>query len=309
MGIARDLAKSLVKVVVGYLLVVMLTTAVLYPSRADKVAPPQNKDAAVAFYSNGFTGDAPEGNGAVSDYGVLNQRAVTTILPIISRFVEQYGLGDKRILEVGSGTGYLQDVVADYIGLDISPTAARFYHKPFVEGSATDLPFHDGYFDALWSIYVLEHVPTPEQALTEMRRVVKDGGLLYLKPALNCVPWAAQGYPVRPYGDFGVGGKIVKAGVDSGVYPVAWDLYLVQERLIRGASGLFESGPTRFHYIPITPNYDQFWMPDSDAVNSLDSYEMTRWFTSRGDECLNCGQHPILEMHDLIIKVHKPSRV
>jgi SAM-dependent methyltransferase len=238
----------------------------------------------------------------------VNQGAVTNILPRITRFVDQYGLKNKRVLDVGAGTGYLQDAVPNYIGLDISPTAARFYHKPFVQGSATDLPFCDEEFDALWSIYVLEHVPTPEQALTEMRRVVKDGGLLFLMPAWYCAPWAAEGYPVRPYGDFGIGGKIVKAGVDSGNIPLAWALYWVPARLAGGISTWFSNGPTRFHYISIKPNYDHFWMPDSDAVYALDSYEMARCFTSRGDECLNCGAHPMLEMHELILRVHKSPR-
>jgi hypothetical protein len=30
-------------------------------------------------------------------------------------------------------------------------------------------------------------------------------------------------------------------------------------------------------------------MSDSDAVNSMDSFEAYLWFTSRGDQCLNCG--------------------
>ena len=30
------------------------------------------------------------------------------------------------------------------------------------------------------------------------------------------------------------------------------------------------------------------WMPDGDAVNSLDVFEMYLWFVTRGDECINC---------------------
>lgn len=42
------------------------------------------------------------------------------------------------------------------------------------------MPFEDGRFDAIWSVWVLEHVPNPEAALREMRRVVADRGLLFL---------------------------------------------------------------------------------------------------------------------------------
>lgn len=117
---------------------------------------------------------------------------------MVTRFVKVHSLENKRILDVGAGRGYLQDVVHDYTGLDISPTVQRFYHKPFVLASATAMPFKDGEFDALWTIWVLEHIPNPESALHEMRRVVKPGGLLLLAPAWFCPTWAAEGYPVRP---------------------------------------------------------------------------------------------------------------
>ena len=90
----------------------------------------------------------------------------------LTEFAAAQRLANKRVLEVGAGRGYLQDVVADYTGLDISPSVKRFYHKPFILGSATALPFQDNSYDALWSIWVIEHVPNPEQAFREMRRVV-----------------------------------------------------------------------------------------------------------------------------------------
>ena len=131
----------------------------------------------------------------------------------LQTFVSKYGLAGKKALDVGSGRGYLQDVVEDYTGLDISPTAARFYHKKFVLGSATSMPFEPDSFDVVWSIDVLEHVPNPEQALREIRRVAKDGALLYLLPAWDCQPYLADGYNVRPYSDFGLGGKLIKAAI------------------------------------------------------------------------------------------------
>src|SRR5689334_4023249 len=45
--------------------------------------------------------------------------AANDVEGVVRRFVAAFGLADKRILEVGSGRGYLQDVVADYTGLDI----------------------------------------------------------------------------------------------------------------------------------------------------------------------------------------------
>jgi SAM-dependent methyltransferase len=169
----------------------------------------------------------------------------------IREFIRQYRLENKRILDVGSGRGYLQDVVADYTGLDISPTAARYYHKPFVCGTATAMPFHDGEFDAVISIWVLEHVPNPESALREIRRVVKPGGYIYLMPAWNAPSWAADGYPVRPYSDFGVGGKIIKASIPIRSSPLYVLLGRVPSRVIRSVAARF--GPTRLHYAASRP--------------------------------------------------------
>jgi hypothetical protein len=148
-------------------------------------------------------------------------------------------------------------------------------------------------------------VPNPEQALTEIRRVVKDNGLLFLLPAWNCTPWAAEGYPVRPYSDFGLKGKLIKASlpvVESTLFKAA---YFFPSRLIRESYGKVSGAPTRLHYQPLNPNYKQYWMGDSDAINSLDYFETMLWFTSRGDECVNCGLHPVWENKALIIRVHK----
>ena len=89
----------------------------------------------------------------------------------VTDFVERYRLQNARTLEVGAGSGQLQDIVADYTGLDIAATAASNFHKPFVEGSALDLPFEQNEFDAIWTVFTLEHVPDPEKALEEIRRV------------------------------------------------------------------------------------------------------------------------------------------
>ena len=224
----------------------------------------------------------------------------------VRAFVKEHKLSDKAVLEVGSGRGNLQDIVDNYTGLDISPSVARFYKKKFVLGSATALPFHDNSFDAMWSIFVLEHVQNPEQAFSEARRVVKNGGLMFWLPAWNCPSWLADGYNERPYSDFAVYGKIVKATI-----PLRWSMgYRVATtmpiRMVRAQTA--KHGPTTLRYRRLEPNYKEYWGPDSDAVNSIDSHEAILWFLSRGDECVNCGGEPIffpLSHHPLIVRVNK----
>lgn len=226
----------------------------------------------------------------------------------VEEFARRYSLADKKVLDIGAGRGYLQDVVENYTGLDISPSARRFFHKKFVHASATYMPFPDGEFDAAWTIWVLEHVPNPEAALSEMRRVLKHHGLLLLGPAWDCTPWAAQGYPVRPYSDFSLAGKLIKASIP--IHSTLSFLSKVPIRLLRYGAWAAMRQPTKFHYRRLTPNYDQYWMPDSDAVNSLDHYEAALWFISRGDDCLNCETAMHGWMDDnfpLIIRINKQA--
>ena len=67
------------------------------------------------------------------------------------------------------------------------------------------------------------------------------------------------------------------------------------------------SGLTRLHYHRLSPNYDHFLGSDSDAVNSLDLFEIAAWYQSRGDETLNFASdvRQIVWGHPLIIRLHK----
>ena len=71
-----------------------------------------------------------------------------------------------------------------------------------------------------------------------------------------------------------------------------WVLAHGPMRLIRSVA----PRPTTLHYRRLTPNYRQSWQADSDAVNDLDSVEVERWFESRGDRCVNCGESSALDI-------------
>ena len=193
-----------------------------FPWDTDPQGDQSASGAAKAFYTKAYSGGKSSTSagasstsaGAKVDFAPLSAKeqfyvdiarkaAIDADIPdLVNKFVSNAGLKGKRVLEVGAGSGLLQDVVNDYTGLDISPTARRFFHKPFVEASATDMPFPDKTFDGVWSIWVLEHIPNPEKALLEIRRVLKAGGYLLLYPAFDVSRYAAQGYGVRPVPGF-----------------------------------------------------------------------------------------------------------
>jgi SAM-dependent methyltransferase len=149
------------------------------------------------------------------------------------------------------------------------------------------MPFADNSFDAAWSIWVLEHIPNPEKALDEMRRVIRPGGYLLLRPAYDVSRYAPKGYLVRPYSDFPWTERPMKAWAMLTDTEGFRSLERPQILYLRSLASSF--GPTRLHFSKITPNYTDFWMADAGATTSVSYPEVVMWFTSRGDRCLNCA--------------------
>jgi SAM-dependent methyltransferase len=298
-------------VAIAALFVTMILTAIEFPYDVDAPLTRAEVEAARKYYTEAYrkpTAESPAKSDYETEYLRLAQAMAQEfrIEEQVGAFVERFGLRDRPVLEIGSGRGYLQDLAENYTGLDISPSVAHFYHKKFVVGSATALPFADDSFDGIWSIWVFEHVANPEQAFREARRVTRDKGVLFLYPAWNCTPWAAEGYEVRPYADFGMAGKIIKATIPLRSSVAFKFATLVPTRIVRSVAA--GSGPTRLRYRRLTPNYEKYWTQDSDAVNSIDSHEALLWFLSRGDACLNCTSPAIMMQTlsvPLIIQIHK----
>lgn len=93
-----------------------------------------------------------------------------------------------RVLEIGPGTGpnlkYFTRHV-EWTGVEPNPHMHRYLRREaerlgmnvtLVEGSAMDLPFEDGSFDAVVGTLVLCSVPDPDRVLAEVKRVLKPGG-------------------------------------------------------------------------------------------------------------------------------------
>jgi SAM-dependent methyltransferase len=292
-----------------------ILTALHYPLHKDVFPQLAELEAPRSFYEGAYR-ELPVATTANDEYAELARaHALQAGIPnAVAAFVQRYGLSSARVLEVGCGSGLLQDLTHRYVGTDISLSAHRFLHKPFVQAPATQLPFADNTFDAIWSIWVLEHVTNPEQALQEIRRVVKDRGYVLLRPAWGVDSWASQGYEVRPYYDLGWRGRLVKASIP--VRSSRWYklLYTRQVRTLRTMFTVLSGRPSRLRYTRLQPNYSKFWVTDSDAAVSLDFYEVFLWFSSRGDDCVNCPSQtdlllgrPAGRRDTIIVRVNKSS--
>lgn len=116
-------------------------------------------------------------------------------------FLDFVGTSDgDRVLDVGCGTGHLAFAAARRVdagavrGIDLAQPyvdhARRHNADPrivFDVADACALPLADASFDRVLSLLVLHFVPRPEQAIAEMRRVARPGGVV------GAAVWDARG--------------------------------------------------------------------------------------------------------------------
>lgn len=96
-----------------------------------------------------------------------------------------------RVLDVGCGSAPWKSLwtphTNEYIGMDLKPAPTVDIVAP-----AEKIPFPDNSFDAVFSVSVLEHVQGQREAVEEILRVLKPGGI-----AIIGVPfiWPIHGSP------------------------------------------------------------------------------------------------------------------
>ena len=111
-------------------------------------------------------------------------------------FLEAINLGKgERVLDVGTGPGFLAQAIAETVGtsgsvcgVDISESlldVARSQNKDtkhieFVYGDASHLPYPDEDFDSVVCTQVLEYVPDVDASLADIYRVLRKGGKIAL---------------------------------------------------------------------------------------------------------------------------------
>lgn len=110
----------------------------------------------------------------------------------------------KRALEIGCATGiivrHLSDMGFEAHGIDVSEWAVKNrQHRNVKLAPAKSIPYPDEYFDFVFSVHALEHIPTQvaESAFLEMARVGKNAIHFHMLPIIGVGPYRGDPDAVR----------------------------------------------------------------------------------------------------------------
>lgn len=188
---------------------------------------------------------------------------------------------DRDWLDVGCGTGTLSSLIwrtrqpKGILAIDSSPefiAFAREYNSDhrfqFEIGLAQSLPIESNRFDAVVSGLVLNFVPQPEHALTEMRRVTKSGGVV----AAYVWDYSDGMQMLRFFWDAAVALDRDAARLDEGIrFPLCQEGNLKKLFL---DSGLREVRFKSLEVRTVFSSFEDYWLPFLGGVGPAPSYVM-----------------------------------
>jgi ubiquinone/menaquinone biosynthesis C-methylase UbiE len=159
-----------------------------------------------------------------------------------------------RVLEIGFGNGRLLPSLlaltedTTYVGLDRSETmvaaASSFNAEPvasghaaFRLGTAEAIPCDDGSFDRAFAVNVIYFWPEPVRALSEMRRVLRPGGLSVVASVVSAPDEPAPPFAREEFGFYRRGrDALVALHREAGFREIAVDDHYETMRLADGTS-------------------------------------------------------------------------
>lgn len=132
--------------------------------------------------------------------------------------------GERQLLDAGAGTGVSLSYFAPLgktIGIDISREAIRFCvlrgQRNLLQADVTRIPVADDTFDVVLCLDVIEHITDDEQAVRELCRVCRPGGVVALTVPAFPFLWSEHdviNHHRRRYRRGRIARMITRAGLD-----------------------------------------------------------------------------------------------
>ncbi len=95
---------------------------------------------------------------------------------------------DGKILELGSGGGFLKELLPEVITSDVMELPGND-----MTFSAEEMPFEDNSLSAIFMIDVLHHIPNCKKFFAEAERTLKKGGMIIMSEPANST-WSRYFY-------------------------------------------------------------------------------------------------------------------
>jgi SAM-dependent methyltransferase len=105
-----------------------------------------------------------------------------------------------KVLDLGCGIGHSYELLAprESVGVDVAAEVLAGQRRETHVADMRALPFADASFSAVLSVQAIEHVPDPQRAVDEARRVLSPGGVaVFVTP--NGHTFGLPGEIVDPY--------------------------------------------------------------------------------------------------------------
>lgn len=211
------------------------------------------------------------------DFGVIARSIEHGAREFVERLDIKPGM---EVLDVACGTGNLAlpaaRAGADVTGIDIAPNLIEQaianadrdgLTAKFEVGDAEDMPYSDGEFDVVMTMFGAMFAPRPDVTANELKRVCRSGGLIAMA---NWTPEAFTGQM------FKTGAKHVPPPPGMSP-PLQWGLEdMVRERLADGTSDLqMTRRKIMFHFdMPpahVVEHFRLYFGPTQKAFEALDA--------------------------------------
>lgn len=160
-------------------------------------------------------------------------RAALAQIPAGERILDA-GAGELKYKSLCSHLDYVSQDFAQYDGQgDGTGLQTRQWYQPRLDiiSDIADIPEPDCSFDAVMCIEVLEHVPYPVEAIQELARLLRPGGILILTAPFNSLTHYAPYYYYTGYSKYFYEYWLEKFGFE--IVDMAWNgnyfEYMAQE--------------------------------------------------------------------------------